>query len=44
VVAALYDRAPAVLVYHPPDGSTQVVDLVLCGSERPIRSVTLPAP
>ncbi len=44
VVAALYDLAPAVLVYHPPDGSTQVVDLVLCGSDRPIRSVTLPAP
>lgn len=44
VVAALYDRAPAVLVYHRSDGSTQVVDLVLCGSSRPIRSVTLPAP
>ncbi|MFZ2014025.1 MAG: hypothetical protein WAV00_09415, partial [Nocardioides sp.] len=44
VVAALYDRAPAALVYHRPDGSTQVVDLVLCGSSRPIRSVTLPAP
>ena len=43
-VAALYDRAPAALVYHRPDGSTQVVDLVLCGSSRPIRSVTLLAP
>ena len=44
VLAALYDLAPAALVYHLPDGSTQVVDLVLCGSSRPIRSVTLPAP
>ena len=44
VVAALYRSAPAALVYHAPDGSTQVVDLVVCGSRRPIRSVTLPAP
>jgi len=44
VLAARYDRAPAALVYHPATGSTQVVDLVLCGSRRPLRSVTLPAP
>ena len=35
---------PAALLYHRPEGSTQVVDLVVCGSDRPIRSVTLPAP
>ena len=35
---------PALLVYHLPDGSTQVVDLLVCGTGLPIRSVTLPAP
>jgi hypothetical protein len=44
LVPALFRRAPAVLVYHRPDGSTQVVDLLVCGTGRPIRSVTLPAP
>lgn len=44
VVPALYRRAPALLVYHLPDGSTQVVDLLVCGTGLPIRSVTLPAP
>lgn len=44
VVPALYDKAPAALVYHRPRGSTQVVDLVLCGAPAPVRSATLPAP
>jgi hypothetical protein len=43
-VRATYRRAPAALVYHRPAGSTQVVDLFVCGSSRPIRSVTLPVP
>ncbi len=41
---ALYRRAPAVLVYHRPAGTSQVVDLFVCGSSRPLRSVTLPTP
>jgi hypothetical protein len=44
VVPALYAGAPAALVYHRPRGSTQVVDLVLCGSPGAVRSVTLPVP
>lgn len=39
-----YDGAPAVIVYRPPSGDTQVVDLFLCGSDEPSRSVTLPVP
>lgn len=44
VVRAVYRRAPAALVYHRPVDGSQDVDLVVCGSSRPIRSVTLPAP
>jgi hypothetical protein len=43
-VAAEYEHAPAVLVYRRPQGSTQVVDLYVCGNDRPVRSTTLPAP
>jgi hypothetical protein len=43
-VNATYERAPAVLVFHPPASSTQVVDLFVCGSKRPVRSATLPRP
>ncbi|HEY3530822.1 MAG TPA: hypothetical protein VGK78_16870 [Nocardioides sp.] len=43
-VAAEYQHAPAALVYRRAEGSTQVVDLYVCGSARPIRSTTLPAP
>lgn len=42
LVRAVFRRAPAVLVYHRPAGSTQVVDLFVCGSSRPLKSVTLP--
>jgi hypothetical protein len=38
------DGAPAVLVLRPPHGDSRVVDLYLCGSARPTRSITLPAP
>jgi hypothetical protein len=44
VVPAEYRHAPAALVYRRPEGSSQVVDLYVCGSARPIRSATLPAP
>lgn len=44
LVSATYQRAPAVLVFHRPQSSTQVVDLVVCGSSRPVRSATLPLP
>jgi hypothetical protein len=44
VVRATYQRAPAALVYHPAAGTTQIVDLYVCGSSRPVRSVTLPTP
>jgi hypothetical protein len=43
-VNATYQRAPAVLVFHAPGSGTQVVDLYLCGSARPVRSATLPGP
>jgi hypothetical protein len=44
VVPALYERAPAALVYRRPQGSTRIVDLYLCGHTTPARSVTLPLP
>ena len=43
-VPASYGGAPAVVVFRRPVGETQVADVFLCGSEEPIRSVTLPAP
>lgn len=43
-VAASYQRAPAVLVFHDPGSGSQVVDLYLCHSSRPLRSATLPSP
>jgi hypothetical protein len=43
-VPAEYQHAPAALVYRRAVGSSQVVDLYVCGSSRPIRSTTLPAP
>jgi len=44
VVPARYRRAPASLVYRRPQDNVQVVDLILCGSSRPLRTTTLPAP
>jgi hypothetical protein len=44
VVPATYQNAPAALVYRRPEGSSQVVDLFVCGSSRPVRTTTLPAP
>ena len=43
LVAAEYQRAPAALVYRHARGGSQVVDLYVCGSPRPVRSTTLPA-
>ena len=43
-VPVSYDGAPAVVVFRRPVGDTQVADVFLCGSEEPVRSVTLPAP
>lgn len=44
LVPAEYQKAPAALVFRPAQGSSQVVDLYVCGDARPIRSATLPAP
>jgi hypothetical protein len=44
VLGASYERAPAALVYRRPSDSSQVVDLYVCGTSRPVRSTTLPAP
>ena len=41
-VAVLYEAGPAVLVLRPPDGESQVVDLLQCGTGETLRSVTLP--
>jgi hypothetical protein len=43
-VPAEYRNAPAALVFRRIEGSSQVVDLYVCGDTRPIRSATLPAP
>jgi hypothetical protein len=43
-VPAEYQNAPAALLYRRPQGGSQIVNLVVCGSTRPIRSATLPAP
>lgn len=44
LVPVRYDGAPGLLVYRPPRGDTQVVDLVLCGHPGIRRTITLPAP
>ena len=44
LVKATYEGAPAVLVFLRPAHTTQVVDLFVCGSRRPVRSATLPLP
>ena len=44
-LAAAYDGRPTLVVYLPPEGGSQRVDLYLCDTEkprRPFRSVTLP--
>jgi hypothetical protein len=41
---ATYKRFDATLVFRRPQGGSQVVELFLCGSSSPIRSVTLPVP
>ena len=43
-VPAEYQQAPAALVYRHVEGSSQVVDLYICGNPRPVRSTTLPVP
>ena len=43
-VAARYDGVPAFLVLRPPAGDVQVVDLYICGTTDPARSITLTAP
>jgi hypothetical protein len=43
-VPVRYGNQPAVVVFRRPVNETQVADLFLCGSEQPVRSVTLPAP
>ncbi len=43
-VPVRYGSSPAVLVFRRARGNTQIADLFLCGSEQPVRSVTLPAP
>jgi hypothetical protein len=44
VVPAEYQNAPAALLYRRPEGGSQIVNLYVCGSSRPIRTTTLPAP
>jgi hypothetical protein len=40
-VAATYDGTPAYLVLRPPAGDVQVVDLYICGTDEPARTITL---
>ncbi len=44
LVRATYQQSRATLVFHAPGSGSQVVDLYLCGSSRPVRSATLPSP
>ena len=39
-----YGRSPAFLVLRRHTGDSQVADLFLCGSDAPVRSITLPGP
>lgn len=41
-VRVVFDREAGWLVYRPPRGGTQVVDLFLCGEDSAARSATLP--
>ena len=41
-VRVSFDREAGWLVYRPPQGATQVVDLFLCGDDTAERSATLP--
>ena len=43
-VVVTYDGEPAVLVFRPPTGTTQVVDLLQCGTADVLRSTTVRAP
>lgn len=43
-VPVSYSGVPAVVVFRRPAGDTQVADVFLCGSEQPVRSVTLTSP
>jgi hypothetical protein len=42
LVPVRYTRSPGILAFRTPSGDSQVVDLYLCGQDRPVRSVTLP--
>jgi hypothetical protein len=44
LIAVRYNGSPAVLVYQPPAGDTQVVNLVQCRSGDILRSATIPLP
>jgi hypothetical protein len=44
LVPVKYDGVRAWLVFRTPEGESQVVDLYLCGSDDPARSITLPTP
>ena len=43
-VGFIDDLLPAALVYRRVEGSSQVVDLYVCGNPRPVRSTTLSVP
>ena len=44
LLAASYQGAPAALLYRHAQDSAQIVDLFVCGSTTPIRTITLPVP
>ena len=43
-VSVTYDGLPGALVFRAPVGSTQQIDLFLCGESEALRSLRLPAP
>lgn len=43
LVAVRYQRSPAVVAFREPVGSTQIADLIQCGTGDVLRSATIPA-
>lgn len=44
LVGVRYDGAPALVAYRAPLGATQVAEVLQCGTNDVLRSVTIPAP
>ncbi len=43
-VTAQVDGQPGVVLFQPPEGTAQGVAIYVCGTQQPVRTLTLPAP